>query len=424
MFMRKKFTQIIKVTMLTGFCSVLSVNAQGVYQLPNSDFEQWEAGVKLDGTVTIYEEPVGWNSFGTGSGSLIGTAVSAMKNWARKGNRGTTEQPNYYAIIYTGSFIGIKGNGNMTTGIISAGHMTPDNAANHNYTPTESEGAGADNFRQKFTGRPDAMKVSLKYVTKGKTQDFYARVSAWLHNGSAKFQDPHETDMVSKAVGNVLIEPSYEDAKDWTEFVADFNYPEEYINNNPEYILISTTSNRTPGKGNAADSLYIDDLYFIYHSSISDLKVKGKSIEGFNEAITEYELKGDAPSIDDIEVVCKSKWATLKTPLLKATKNGKTVISIEVNGNDYEISGNSTVYTLTYTPDSPVGLESDKNQAEKVFVADKVLHVNNYVGKVEIYDLVGSKFLERTTNTDLTINLPAGVYVVRTTNGSTTIIVK
>lgn len=422
--MRKKITQIIKVTILTTFCGVLSVNAKGVYQLPNPDFEQWEAGVKLDGTVTQYEEPVGWNSFATGTGSLIGTAVSLMKNWAIKGNRGTEEQPNYYAIVYTGSFWGIKGNGNMTTGIINAGNMTPDNVANHNYTPTESEGEGADNFRQRFTGRPDAMKVSLKYVTEGTTQDFYARVSAWLHNGTAKFQDPHETDMVSKAVGNALIEPSYEDAKDWTEFIAEFNYPEEYINNNPEYILISTTSNRTPGKGNAADSLYIDDLYFIYYSSISDLKIQGESIKGFDEAITEYEFEGDAPSLDDIEVICKSKWATLKTPLLKTVRDGTTVISIEVLGNDYEVSGNSTVYTLTYTSNSSTGVGLDENQEERVFVTDKVLHVNNYAGKVEVYDLVGSKYFEQTTTTNLTVNLPAGVYVVRTTNGSTKIIVK
>lgn len=344
---------------VVGFYSVMYVTAQGVYQLPNPDFEQWEKGVKLNGNVTSVDEPVGWNSFGTATGNLIYIAFTSSS--ITKGN----DDVNHYAIITSRLAVGISANGTMTTGIINVGATTANSKDNHNYTvPSTSTSAGADNFRQRFTGHPDAFTVKTKYIpgaeatTDNAKAAFQAGITAWIHKdtGSDKFQSPYETSIESKAVALAEVNPQYDNAREWTTFVAEFDYSIGNEGNVPAYILITAGTNTTPGGGSSNDSLFIDDLYFIYYSTLSDLMINGTSIEGFDESITEYNMSGTAPEVSAVTATAKSRWASLED-ITRTVEDGKTVITVTIKGNDFEVSGNQTVYKLRYEQDEPVEVE-------------------------------------------------------------------
>lgn len=346
--MKKKITQRLIVFTLASFFIALTANAQGVYQLPNPDFEQWELGVKLDGTVTTTDDPIGWNSFNTAGGrwaSMVKVSSITKKE----------ENGNHYVLITARSVLGIVANGNMTTGIINAGGLTATDKGNHNFTVhSDSTNAGASHFGQEFTGHPDAMKVKVKYIPgeeaneeKGKGKDYYqAEISGWIHT-DAKFQTPYETDVVGKAVSFAKINPLYDNAREWKEFTADFDYSVGNEGNIPAYVLISCGTNKSPGAGSSKDSLMVDDFYFVYYSSLSDIKINNVSIDGFNETVTEYTMEGSAPDLSEVTAMPKSRWATLEN-ITQTVENGKDVIVITVKGNDFEASGNQTVYKLIY----------------------------------------------------------------------------
>lgn len=348
--MKKNITQRLFVLLTASFLIALTASAQGVYQLPNPGFEEWEKGIKLDGTETATFDPVGWNSFNTAGGRWAHMVkVSSITKKEENGN--------HYVALASRSVLGIVANGNMTTGIINAGALSAADKENHNFTVhSDSTNVGASHFGQKFTGRPDAFKVKVKYVPgaeaneeKGKGKDYYqAEISAWIHTDS-KFQTPDTADVSGKAVASAIINPQYDNAREWTEFIGAFNYGVGNEENIPAYVLISCGTNKTPGAGTGKDSLMVDDMYFIYHSTLVELKINDLNIEGFDEAKTEYILSGAMPELSAISATTKSPWATLGE-ITQTVEDGKDVISIPVKGNDYEVSGNQTVYKLVYEP--------------------------------------------------------------------------
>lgn len=155
-------------------CAAASANAQ--YQVQNGGFEEWES---VSYNSETGEEPLHWSSFLTGTGGL---KFMAANNQLKKS---TEKRPNsegtYSAKITSKSIIGVIAQGNMTTGCINMGSMTPENPGNsatenianrgqanfiggkpegnYNYTDTEN-----NDFNQKFTGFPDAMHVWVKFT--------------------------------------------------------------------------------------------------------------------------------------------------------------------------------------------------------------------------------------------------------------------
>lgn len=433
--MKKNFTLKLATLFLACTCGVSTTMAQDVYQLPNPDFELWEDGIKLDGkpaesSKKPIEEPVGWNSFGTGTGSAIGLANSFVKNWTKKGNRGTSENPNYYAILHAGL---MSANGNMTTGIINANNATPTNYTNFNNTPleySEEENIGLGNFKQKFTGYPDAIKVLIKYIPVNTTEDNIAQISAWIHTDKGNFRDPNgqETDIAEKAVAHALINPTATEARsEWKEFIAPFDYSIGEEGNVPSYILISATTNKTPGGGTNKDSLYIDDMYFIYHSLLGDLKINNTSIDGFDENITTYNFEGKAPEISAIQAIKKGRGGLIDvTSRTTRAEDEVTTITVTVKGDDYSVnSENVTTYNLVYTFRNATNIEdADYGKSANIYAKNSNVYITDYKGNVSIYNINGTNILNRNIEGDSSFELLQGTYVVKINNKSTTIIVK
>jgi hypothetical protein len=425
--MKRMATKLLTTLIITFALSGYSImNAQtGVYQLPNSGFEQWEAGVKLDGTTVAVEEPVGWSSFITGRGDIINLALMmGLSNHPRKENRGTSENPNYYVRLYSMNVANaINLNGFLTTGVIQILDMEPITSLNNDaFTAATSTDPGADNFRQPFTGRPDALKAYVKYTPVSQGAGDVGAISAWIHT-DADFQSraAETADIPAKGVANATLVLSPTETRDeWKTLTADF----EYVGNEgnaPAYILISALTNAKFGGGSANDVLLLDDVEMVYYSTLTDIKVGGVSIDGFDEDTKVYNFTGNAPTLRDIEAVAKSPWATVEPS--EVTEGDVTTITIVVKGNDFEASGNSNTYELVYTA-SGASNEKVVKDGPSVYASGGQVYIAGFNGKATVYTASGQTVTQKTIAGSGNFSLPAGIYIIRTDKKSTIVVVK
>ena len=258
-------------TLFVAGMLVATAGAQGIFQFQNSDFEQWE-DVKYNDKTQI--APVAWHSYLTGTGAVKANAVKYAapleKGEARTGSAGTTS-----VLVKGKNYLTLNLAGNLTTGCVEMGHLNQGNTAvNYNYTNISSGQA------MQFTGRPDAMKVWVRFhgVNKG-------QIAAYLHS-AGRFQFPIATgdDITGQMVGSAA---QFADSNDqWTEYTIPFNY---VGNDNPAYALVSFTTTNIPGKGSKDDYMYIDDISLVYNSELSEIMYNGKSILGKISVDAEYD---------------------------------------------------------------------------------------------------------------------------------------
>lgn len=288
----------------------IALNAQGVYQIPNSDFETW-ASNKEPGN--------GWNSFNSAEGSKSTFKSSSPSPAKAEGYNSATA----VKLISKRVFIA-NANGNLTTGTINMGSTTPADAANYNFTNLDREG-----HYLLFAGLPDAVECYAKFKSGGSPN---GRGQFILHS-KYEYRDPElDADAQYKlGVGTILIPATTE----WTRFVAPFTYTGNELTEE-RYMLASFTTNPTPG-GSANDELIFDDVKFLYYSQLASLSYDGNAIAGFDKDIYTYLV--DAPyDATKLQAVADGKGATVTTSYDAAT--GKCVVRVE--GND--ISANATNY--------------------------------------------------------------------------------
>ena len=163
------------------------LSARGQYQLENSGFEQW------DGDNT--SEPAHWNTFSSADGSYAGLA-SSNHHYRRAGGR-PGSSGNYYLTIYTRSIMGVKANGNMTTGRIHAGAMSATSSDNYNYTQRSN-----DAFSQAFTATPDSLRVWVSYYAADAASE--ASVEVFIH-GDCDFRTPNDAGDKSLEWGHARV---------------------------------------------------------------------------------------------------------------------------------------------------------------------------------------------------------------------------
>ena len=108
-------------------------------------------------------EPVGWNSFMSGSGSLSSFTKNVHMEKSEVTRPGSTG--NLSVRIWTKAVVGVPANGNLTCGRINSGSMSATNQANHNRTWMEDP-----EFNQPLNGaRPDTLTVWVNYSYSGNT---------------------------------------------------------------------------------------------------------------------------------------------------------------------------------------------------------------------------------------------------------------
>ncbi len=322
--MKKLFTLLCVCITCTGM--------QAQYQIQNSGFEEWE-----NVSYNTYNgvEPIGWNSFLTGTGSLKGTAGRNQleeSNEPRPGSAGT-KSAKLFARKVLGS---IFAQGNLTTGCINMASMTANDAkGNYNYTKTDD-----DNLNQKFTGRPDAMHVWIKYYSTT-TANPYGKVNTILHT-AGYYQDPmgNESNITARLVATAE-KTDITSSNEWQELTIPFTY--EAGTDRPAYALVSFATNTTPGKGSEGDYMLVDDLEYIYNSELNSLTYNNVPIYESNK--THYDLSDEAYSIEKLSCTSNGIGAVIE----KSYNEETSILTLTVKGDDWsEDNKNEHTYTIQF----------------------------------------------------------------------------
>lgn len=345
----KKFLMTLA---LGGF----ALGASAQYQLPNGDFEgTWNSvtgkvktGLATSETQTC-KVPNHWNSFMDCDGKYKNFARGVQvgeSSEKRPGSTGTTS----VKIMSRNTVASVLAQGNLTTGRVYAGFMNPSNEGNHNYTDINNSKYG-----QKFYGRPDAVSVWVKYESGregGPNNEDLARISAILHD-NYKYQDPTtNSKIIEHKIGSAEL--NYAPTNGWVEKIIPF----EYVSGSkgtekPSYILMTMTTNKTPGNGSVGDVVYIDDISMVYYHALLDLKYDGKTVPGFSEKTLSYDLSDVVYDDSKLSYKEKGKGATVKKNYDEETG----VLSITVKGDDFsENPASVTTYTVQFAkqPDKAV----------------------------------------------------------------------
>lgn len=303
-----------------------------VYQIPNSDFENW-------GETALAE---GWNSFESAAGTFASFAsMSPMpeKIEGVEGNGVRLKSKDLW-VAYA--------NGNMTTGRINMGSTNAADASNFNFTDRTDVNANLP-----FAGEPDAFEVYARFApgtAKNEGTVLQGRVQLIVH-GEVAYHDPELSEQASNKIASaaVLIPAT----ADWTKFTGEFNYTGNESDN--LYLLASATTNPVPG-ASKDDQLDLDNIKLIYYHALSNLTFNGVKLAGFSADKTDYTITIDgdvAEAADKIKYVVKGRGASATTDL------EGDVLTITVNGNDYAANAESqTVYTVKFEKKVVDGINS------------------------------------------------------------------
>ena len=211
-----------------------------------------------------------------------------------------------------------------------------DTEGNYNYSDI-----GTDHC-QPFTGYPDKLRFWASfYATSGSVQ---ARVSAIIHDNYA-MHDPINNNSHAVCIAEkefVRTTSSSSNASStWQQYEADFNYSAyATYNATAQYILVTFTTNKTPGQGNKNDRLYMDDIEMVYIGEMTDIKLNGTTIPNFNQNTYEYTVSCCA---DNIPTVTATALSTI------ANSKGLVHITDPTPSNNYTATINRLGSNITYT---------------------------------------------------------------------------
>lgn len=393
--MKHKYLTLIILTSLAATAA-----AQAPFQLPNAGFEQWDGGYD--------SEPTHWNTFESCDGSLASLA-SDNHHYRRSGHR-PGGSGNYYLTIYTKSILGIKANGNMTTGRIHAASMTAASSDNYNYTQRSNS-----NHCQPFTATPDSMYVWVSFYAGSSSAT--AQVEAIIH-GDNDFRAPNYVGDASKYKGRAVAQTqrttSSASQMNWKQLKVPFVYDG---NTSANYILVNMTTNNTPGSGDKNDSLSIDDIQFVYSAWLTDITIDGATLEGFTKGQFSYAIHVDdfaAFSTDNIGCTTEAGDASVEKTV--ATVDDTTMrITLTVTAED---GTTQKVYSITATtgmPRDPLAIRDRETGIQTLVFPNPA---KDYLtaacdGLLEIVDMQGRVVLSRhcCAGEQIAIShLPRGLY--------------
>lgn len=298
------------------------------YQIKNSGFENFKSN----------GEPFAWHGFKSASGSLAGSAPGKLEKSEDR------HSGDYSAMITSGKVFGVIGNGTMTTGRLNAGSMSATNTANHSEmtmsdSPVDTNG---DPYYTLMHGRPDAIKFWMKF-TQGTAQSTYkyATMSAIITDGTY-YQDPEDktyTNKLATAKNNEI------EVCGWTEFTVPFNYLDETITG--QALLVTFSTNATPGKGSDGDKVWVDDIALVYNAAITGISIKGTALAGFSQDVYEYNFElanGETFTDDDITATYVSEHAYLVKKAIQTQDGYKLFVAVVSNDLN-----TCKVYIINYT---------------------------------------------------------------------------
>lgn len=336
-----KFVYLISSLFMT--CALSAGAQEGIYQFKDPGFEEnWTTGDR--GGHSLTEPGNGWHSF-LSAENHIKMLGFQMKDKTVFGSVSKTEKVEGYnnskgAVQLTSVSGAQKANGNLTTGKIYMGSMTPDDPLNYNYSDVTSEDACLN-----FAGIPDAVTFMAKFTAGKDNKQGVARGRFILHD-KYNYKDPEENFPEEESHRITRAQQLISQSENWLPYSSEFEYPDNFnLNSLPDerYLLASFTTNPKPGES-SGDILCIDDVKFVYYSDLKSLSYDGTPI---NIEDTKN-IQIAAKDFDLSKVSCTSgKGADIQKKYDPSTHT----LTITIYGNDYSVNNNNkNTYSVKIVP--------------------------------------------------------------------------
>lgn len=367
-----------------------SISALAQYQLPNSDFNEDFVNVYTKRTgnkhtgykYTHWTEPLHWHGYATAelAGWVAAFASGTRTNDKLKQVDSDRDNGGKCVCITSDNPAGdIVGNGVMTTGRIYAGGASTESNDNYNYsrpgnTDTKNssyqdgENKNSD-FFQTFTGKPDVMTVWVKFIAAQATQTSkapYATVNAVIHDAT-EYRDPEKTGTdYSKHKVAQAQNTTIANYGQWHQLSVPFDYDDtKYKSKDPQYILVTFSTNAKAGGGTSGDQLYIDDIAMVYYNDLKTLTY-GTGSDAQDLLAKAGKAVNNEVSIDASDLFYeKSKVAFKKkgqgANITEEKYDPATcILTIKVEANDISANDqNYTIYKVQFK--KPITISDDQN---------------------------------------------------------------
>ena len=347
---------------LVVFMTHLSVFSQNYgTQIPNSDFEAaWKT---YSGSKNSGSEPYCWHSSMSANGSKAGYLSNqiSQSTHVRPGSQGIHSveiDANEINLIITK----IIANGSLTNGRMNAESTTASSDNNHMYTDR-----GSSEFYTKIETVPDSITAWFCFYTSSSSYQaaFHAAVhgdSDFILYGNGK--DGDATQQVADANLEYTRTTSSSSNLVWERKTVPF-VPKGNCTN-PQYILVTMATNKTPGTGNSSDFLLVDDMVLIYNPTLTTGTLTQTSYEGeVSQSIpieVPFTLTGSM-SVSNLNVSANQVIAQLSdangrfdnpTEIGRVTTNTSGTISAQIPSSvvagTYKVRVVSTNYPMTAAP--------------------------------------------------------------------------
>ncbi|MBO8475421.1 MAG: calycin-like domain-containing protein [Bacteroidetes bacterium] len=356
---------------LLGLCVAASATVANAQQLPNVGFGDWKGtcgeSINTAGEGSSYvrpgDEPTLWN------GSSVLQKVPIFEELSFETvEKGTEDNDNYFVVLKNNNAMG-----NTMPAFISL--STPwvfvYGSGLSDMMKYASAGDGGSYGGIEFTNKPDA--VSLKY-RRTATEGEIAHVIAYLWNGTYKSNAPtsvsgskpdfvytysREMENIDRVIlgkqkeaetviqqGKLIASCDYEinaDTKDWEDLIVPLNYNEENLGETPDMVnvIISSADYWTRGNMKADSQLDVDDVDFVYYSTLKDLKVNDETV-ALKDGEYEYAMSGsELPTEDQVVATTKSQFAEAAVTV----DSEKAQVRIEVTNQGGKDTDGKTSHT-------------------------------------------------------------------------------
>lgn len=342
--------------------SAFTANAQ---QLPNAGFDSWKTtcgktlSVPNDFRQRPGVEPSDWN------GSNVNQKVSIFTKLEPGLVTQQTEGNNKYLQLKN-IFVGVSTIGSVAPGFVNFG--TPWVYASATIEKCDGGTFGGQSFGYK----PDAIKGKYKRADSDKegnpiSNDESSHIIVYLWNGTYKsfigstdLKKKEEKENVDRAVlgkttgsASGKLVASCDKAfsstanKNWETIVVPLDYVANAGNPTMMNVIISAGDYWNRGNLKEGTTLFVDDVDFVYYSTLTSLKVGGETI-ALQDGVYNYNLKTDMPSVSkkDVAAVCKSQFADADVTIDNVNKQIKIVVTNQ-GGKDTD-GATSHTYTLQY----------------------------------------------------------------------------
>lgn len=342
--------------------SAFTANAQ---QLPNVGFDSWKTTCGSSRSVNEKKEvvrpgvePAEWN------GSNVNQTVFGV-NKLEPGLVTKQEEGGNKYLQLRNMYVGALGIGSNAPGFINFG--TPWVYATSQIKKCDGGTFGG----QSFTYKPDAIKGKYKRADSDAegnpiSNNESSHIIVYLWNGTYKsfigstdLKPKEEKENVDRAVlgkttgsasGKLVAscDRAFSNTvnNDWKTIVVPLDYVANAGNPTMMNVIISAGDYWNRSKLLDGTTLLVDDVDFVYYSTLTSLKAGSKAI-ALKDGVYNYTVTGKMPTKKEVVATCKSQFADAAVAVDAA--NYKVTVTVTNQGGKDVDGATQHVYTLQYT---------------------------------------------------------------------------